>query len=183
MKLVDMDCIGTQQQDSLTKSNMTRNELIETHYKKHRSEYLKYCRFRPNLNPESAEDVLQEAYSRALRYYDSFDPNKKTFEHWFFRILQNCIIDQINFDKGLNEVELDEQAEEFIECTGIDARIMRDVLARIEQKPPMHKEVLDMHFRLGYKPPDIASITELTPTNCYVIIHRFHHELRKAYGN
>ena len=160
---------------------MERNELIEKHYINHRSELIKYARFKAGLSPESAEDVVHEAYVRAIRYFDAFDPTHKKFEQWFFRIFQRAIINQVNFDKGVNEVGLDEREEEFIECSGIDLRIMAEVLQRIEGKIPPHREVLIMHFKLGYKPADIAEITSLTATNCYQIIHRFYDELKKVY--
>ncbi len=59
-------------------------------------------------NPKDAEDLVQEAYLRAFRFFDSYKPGTQ-IKAWLFRILRNTFInryrakkvrpDEVDFDK------------------------------------------------------------------------------------
>jgi RNA polymerase sigma factor (sigma-70 family) len=42
-------------------------------------------------NPSEAEDLVQETFTKALRAFDSFQPNTN-FKAWIFRILRNTFL-------------------------------------------------------------------------------------------
>ena len=47
--------------------------------------------FRMTRNAEDAEDLVQEAYFKAYKYYDKFEPGTN-FKAWLFKILKNTFI-------------------------------------------------------------------------------------------
>lgn len=77
--------------------------LVESHG----DELLAYSR---RLVDDAAEDVLQDAFIKALRAY----PKLRQADHlraWLFRITTTSAIDHANRVKGRNEVSLDGAAE------------------------------------------------------------------------
>jgi RNA polymerase sigma-70 factor (ECF subfamily) len=48
---------------------------------------------RMTRNPQDAEDLVQETYLRAYKYYDKFEEGTN-FRAWLFRILKNTFINQ-----------------------------------------------------------------------------------------
>ncbi len=57
-------------------------------------------------NAHDAEDVTQEALTRAWTHFETFDP-RYSFEAWLFRIAGNIIIDQSRKRKRRPEISLD----------------------------------------------------------------------------
>lgn len=45
-------------------------------------------------NHADAEDLTQEAFVRAYRFFDRYD-RRMPFENWLYRIISNCFIDEI----------------------------------------------------------------------------------------
>ena len=60
-------------------------------------------------NPHDAEDVTQEALTRAWAHFETFDP-RCSFEAWIFRIASNILIDQSRRRKRRQEISLDTPA-------------------------------------------------------------------------
>lgn len=54
-----------------------------------------YLIFKCNLPPESAEDILQTTYLKAIERHSSFQP-ETNFNAWIFRIMKNTMIDYVN---------------------------------------------------------------------------------------
>jgi RNA polymerase sigma-70 factor (ECF subfamily) len=57
-------------------------------------------------NPQDAEDVTQEALTRAWTHFEHFD-QRRSFEAWVFRIVSNLTIDQSRRRRRRQEVSLD----------------------------------------------------------------------------
>ena len=57
-------------------------------------------------NPQDAEDVTQEALTRAWTHFETFDP-RCSFDAWVFRIASNLLIDQSRRRKRRQEISLD----------------------------------------------------------------------------
>lgn len=57
-------------------------------------------------NPQDAEDVTQEALTRAWTHFETFDPCC-SFDAWVFRIASNLLIDQSRRRKRRQEISLD----------------------------------------------------------------------------
>lgn len=61
--------------------------------------------FRRVADRTAAEDVTSEAFLRAARFYDRFDPTRAKFSTWVISIAQNCIIDYYRHDVATADLE------------------------------------------------------------------------------
>lgn len=62
-------------------------------------------------NPGDAEDLLQDAYIRAYRFFDKYD-RSLPFTSWLYRIITNVHIDSIRKNSKFKLVSIDQQSEE-----------------------------------------------------------------------
>lgn len=153
--------------------------LVENHYVKNRLRLLKKLTYRAGTH-EAAEDVLQESYYRALKYFASFRLNED-FNKWFSIILSNCLREYKNTEKGHIAFEFEEENAEGTKCINYTDHVMRDVLELVATKPAIQKEILNMYFRQEYSATDISRITNYSYANCHQTIQRFRTELKELY--
>lgn len=153
-------------------------QIIEDHYRNHRGKLLKRMMFRA-ATPEDAEDIVQEAYTRALRYFNSY--NGEIFERWLNTIANNCL-------KEMRTVQMGHAADEFIEeeadgtsCPSYPNHVMREVFELIDTKAPVQQDVLNLYFKYEYSAIDISRVTEYSYAQCHKIIQRFKIELEHLY--
>lgn len=152
---------------------------IEAHYVANRRKYLKTFTFRAGT-PEAAEDIVQEAYERVLRYRHSCSPREA--DKWIRTVLNNCLRDFKNQEKGHVAEEFEEESAEGTTCPHYEEHVMKEVYELIDTKGPIHQEILHLFFRYEYNAADISRITDHSYSNCHKIIHRFRQELRELYG-
>lgn len=69
-------------------------------------------------NRADAEDVTQEAYARAWRYFDQFD-QEGSFDSWLFRILTNLAISHLRYRRSHPtwSLSIDSDDSPFIQAT------------------------------------------------------------------
>ena len=151
---------------------------IVKHYKDKRPKLVKRAAFRLG-NDAYAEDAVQEAYERALRYYISF--HGKEFDKWINMILNNCIRDIKSEENGHALDIFEEELAEGTACPHYTDHIMKEVYELIDTKAAMHKDILSLHFRYEYSPVDISRLTSYSYTNCHKVISRFRQELKELY--
>lgn len=155
---------------------MDRDATIEEHYRKNFKGLVNSVVNRvPNKSRALAEEVVQEAYCRALEYWPGFDPKRGEFKTWFNRILYNSGINCVNAEG--NNVSLDDEEYDVSPFILTNDDIPKDVALLIQksmskQRPEVY-EVLNMFFNLGFKTIDIAKCTDFTHTNIRQLIHRF----------
>lgn len=159
---------------------MTVNEFLDAHYRANAGKVTKRIRY--GIADEfHAEDVLHEAYERALRYFGSYDGSKE-FDRWFSLIVRNAIRDHLRERDGFIYVDMDEYDHEGESCTGYYDKLYDEVSALIDAKADEnHKEILHLHFDLGYSAIDISRVTDNTYANCRKIILRFRNQLKEIY--
>jgi RNA polymerase sigma factor (sigma-70 family) len=151
---------------------------IEEHYVANRQKLVKRMSFRAG-SPENGEDVVQEAYERALRYYRSFDGSN--FDRWLSTILNNVLKEFKNNEKGYSTVEYDEEEAEGVDCTNYSGHVMAQVYQRIERQKPIPREILMLHFHQEYTATDISRITDYSYAQVHQTILRFRNELKEDY--
>lgn len=156
---------------------------IKTHYCANRQRLVKRLSFRAGT-AEAAEDVVQEAYYRALKYRRSFSGNwedEEAVDKWFATILNNSLREYKNIERGHPQVEYVDDSEDGEDFSDIPVHVMRDVYELIDTKTPVQQEVLRLFFHQDYSAKDIAAITEYSYTTCHQIIQRFRNELKELY--
>lgn len=160
--------------------------LIENHYRENRYKLVKKLSYRAGTE-EAAEDIVQEAYYRALKYVGSFregttpELTKTAFSKWFSTIIHNCLKEYKNVESGHSASEFEEEENAGTSCPHYPNHILRDVYTLIKTKSFVQQEILNLYFRQEYSAIDISRITEYSYANCHQIIQRFRNELKDLY--
>lgn len=141
---------------------MTLEELFRTNY----NLYLKKYSFRCGT-PEDAEDVIQEAFARALKYIDAYNPDHHPIGAWFNTIIENAFRDWRKDNRlgGIVKEDIDEVGDipVYDNNRTLDRKLLEFL---IDTKGGYKRDVLRMHYIFGYHPREI---TQLVPLNTRVI--------------
>jgi len=135
---------------------------------------------------QNAEDIVQEAFTRALTYKDAYNPNLNQFSTWFNGILRRCLYDfkRVELKQGMAILEEEPLVEETVDLDGYEQKFAAEIEKHIEQKANVaHKNVLYLYFIRGYPRRDIVKITDESIKNIEIITYRFKQEMRERYGD
>jgi RNA polymerase sigma-70 factor (ECF subfamily) len=141
-------------------------------------------------NGPDAEDLLQEAYVRAFRFFHKYDRNMP-FTSWFFRIVTNVHIDNVRRKNRLRFISIEQQATESDrawdladEQCKVDANLLEGTLAE-----PIEKALSSMNpeFRTavlladveGLSYEEIADVMNTSVGTVRSRVHRGRKQLRK----
>lgn len=150
--------------------------VIESHYKDRYASLVKSMSFKLG-NHHLAEDTVQEAYYRAMKYRNSCQPER--FDQWFTTVLRNCIRDTLREQEGRpGPLEDDDSGTE---CTSYPNKVMSEIVDLIQQMEGSQREVLELHFMREYKPIDISRVTDSSYAKTHQIIQRFRNDLKDRY--
>jgi len=86
-------------------------------------------------NSADAGDVVQEAFLRAMRYFDKYDPTLP-FEAWFNAIMRNVYLSSLRQTSSRRSVSLSAKVDE-------DSASLEDALADAEPGPERWAEARD----------------------------------------
>lgn len=154
-------------------------KLID-HYNKNRRRYInRYARLTGST--ENGEDVVQEAYTRAVKYYDSFNVGGN-FDFWFSRILKNTFHRFLNTERGHPSEEFDEELVEGCQEKGYTVVLLEQLLQEINKFEEPLQEVLILYFRNGYSPSDISKVVDMRRRSVEQFIYRFKSNLRDIHN-
>lgn len=134
-------------------------------------------------SPENAEDIVQEAFYRALKYGDTFDPRINKMETWFNSIVKRAMYDfkRVEMRQGM-AIEREGVVEEAIDLNGFDQKLAEDIERLIEHKQTKHRNILYLYFVRNYPPRDIVQIVDENIGNVKQILNRFKIEIGERYG-
>lgn len=157
--------------------------MLEELYRKNRKKYIALAD-RVVKNKADAEDAVQEAFIKAIKYFDSFDENKGKLTSWFSFILWHCAIDILRKKEKAEEDNIDFYKNI---CDTIDypSRIHNRVdIELINEAQPsiVHQKIVYLYYLRQYTTNDISSITGETENNIRQICTRFRQRVRNAYG-
>lgn len=152
---------------------------IEQHYIANRQKLVKRVTFRVGSSA-AAEDIVQTAYERAMRYLKTF--KGEHFDRWFTTILNNSLREHQNIEKGyVYRDEEDEEVADNLACPHYPARVMAEILQMIDGRSPDQQEVLTLYFHNEYTAIDISRITPYSYAKVHQIVQRFRNELKEIY--
>ena len=128
---------------------------------------------------QNAEDVVQEAFARALKYLPTFD-GKKPLENWFSRILQNSLrefkVAERNYGMNMSNEDADIPDPICLE----NKRLVNDVKRYIEKNMPEdEREILILYYIRGYSFQDIVRITDEKYRRVNYVVYKFNDVIRK----
>ena len=114
-----------------------------------------YVRARMGTDAE-AEDVVAEAYLKAARAFDSFDPERAKFGTWVTTIAKNCMSSY--YRKEHPSYDLGDVPESVVAVEGDqdhvdDALLVRQLLTCLNEE---EREIIALKYRDGLRNVDIA---------------------------
>lgn len=134
---------------------------LETYYRANYDQLVKRMA-RACGSPMDGEDVVHDAFERALKYYESFIQGQD-FERWFSVILSNCFKrHQSNARLGGASKPIEECIEELEPIVPDDIRgiTKEEVKALALSKSGQQREVLRLTLDFGYKPSEIVTLVK-----------------------
>jgi len=138
--------------------------------------------YRSRAGVNDVEDLVQEAFYRAIKFKDSYNPKLVDLEFWFVGILNNCLKDLFGEKQGratMHKEFLEETSiEEYTEPERID---YRHLLSLIEQKSGDAKQICYLYFIMHYKLSDITKIIGCSYSNVNNIVDNFKNKLKEHY--
>ncbi|HXO22714.1 MAG TPA: sigma-70 family RNA polymerase sigma factor [Thermoanaerobaculia bacterium] len=131
--------------------------------------------YRMTRNSEDAEDLVQETYLKAYRYYDKFEEGTN-FKAWLFKIMKNTFINNYrkkqqtpalsdfsdieeSFESQVSEEaarQIKNPEEEFLENV-----LDEDVQGALDKLPPDYRMVVILADLEGFSYKEIADILEV----------------------
>lgn len=115
--------------------------------------------YRLTNNRENAEDLVQDAFVRAYRAFDRYDPTRP-FDRWLFRIINNLFVDRLRAQPRQQPLSLDNPLE------GDDGDALYSEIPDVESDPArvLLRDVMDERLQaaLGSLPPVFRETVILT---------------------
>ncbi len=160
----------------------TRKEFDELVHRYHRQAY--NVAYRMASNHAEAEDLVQEAFIRAFRFFDQYNRDLP-FDNWLYKIMSNVFIDRLRKQKKNNHRSLDApintgdgemQMEIADESAGPEDEVLS---AQMDAHLQQALESLPELFRLTVIYADIEGlsyeeIADVTKTNIGTVRSRLH---------
>jgi RNA polymerase sigma-70 factor (ECF subfamily) len=150
---------------------------------------------RMTRNPQDAEDLVQETYLRAYRFFDKFEPGTN-LRAWLFKILTNSYINRYRKQATEPRVDSLDDSEEFalynhldggaatrgatVEAQVLDHFAEEDIKAAIEALPPQFRMAVLLADVEGFSYNDIAEITGVKKGTVMSRLFRGRRLLQKA---
>lgn len=128
---------------------------------------------------QNAEDVVQEAFARAIHYLPTFN-GKKPFENWFSRILQNSLrefkVAERNYGMNMTNEDADVPCPICLE----NKRLVHDVKEYIKREMPKdEREILILYYIRGYSFQDIVRVTDEKYRRVNYVVYKFNDVIQK----
>lgn len=158
------------------------NKAIEAYYIAEREDLVRRMT-NPAGDVNAAEDVVQEAFVRALLYWGSFNPEEKELGAWFSTILKNSLRDYKRQEWlfGMAE-EFDEEHYEPIEMDVSEGELVKQIGRVVNTKDGDLQEVLKLYYLKQYLPMDIAKITGIKLQTIKKTIWRFNKTIKEQHA-
>lgn len=159
-----------------------RNLILGRFFENNYNELIKRVSFRAG-SPENAEDIVQEAFVRALKYWNSYDPEKKELGAWFNSILNNALR-AFKKDERLYGMcdEFNEEEVDGVVLSQTKSGLRKFIDRAIAERPSNVADVLHLYFVLGYKPREIVEVTDADAAFVSRMVYNFREELKEKIG-
>ncbi len=150
---------------------------IEPFYRENYKKQVKKIGYMLGGDWVSAEDVVQEAYIRAVKYGDSYSEERSSLKTWFNTILYNSFRDwqKLDREKGIVKAPLTDNVPEevvFLQCNEFRGLIKKELSSLMGDERV--RTVLHLWYILGYSAKEISQVVNnMTVTNVTTLTNRF----------
>jgi RNA polymerase sigma factor (sigma-70 family) len=127
---------------------------------------------------ETAEDMTQATFERALRAWSRFDPRRASESTWLLTIARNLLIDHQRRDRSAVTDQIDERVLPAV--PGPESRIggSPELVQALAQLGEREREILALRFGGDLTGPEVAEVLGLTLANVQQIMSRSLRTLR-----
>lgn len=147
----------------------------ENLFKKYYNEALLYvCSFCHNKH--LAEDIVAEAYMRAIR---SIDEEKDSFKFWLLKVCRNCFFDYARKNKRLEPINNDYQDDKTLVDEIIQQEEYRALYKAIDLLSDNYREAVRLYYFDGMSVREIAEITGYSTENVKIQLYRARNKLKE----
>lgn len=153
-------------------------KLIEDHYRKNFNTLIKKVRNAVGGH-HNAEDTVQEAYTRALKYWQTFVLTG-SFEPWFHTILNNCIkvTQKDNILNGLVQEDTETAVLESNDCDADSVVLINEIGDYLAKYPKQQQDIIIMVLVFGMTSKEVAEVTMYQSEAIRQMVNRFKKEIR-----
>ena len=131
-------------------------------------------------NPEDAEDITQDTFYKALKYFDGIDASK--ISSWLFRVAINKYYDLCRAKKRHIQVSIDEEifkddnnlCEDYI----LDLERKEDILRVLNSLNDIQKNLLILKYNMGLSYKEIAEVLDITESTVKTYLFRAREQFR-----
>ena len=136
------------------------------------------------MQESDAEDVVQEAFTRALKYRDSFNPDFHEIGAWFNTILNNAFKDyrHANFTGDYSFCEDEHDELDLAEQGWVDANMLKKIREEVSKLPKGQASIVHLVLLSGYKYKEAAQILDQKFETVKKTVYRFKKDMRDTYG-
>ncbi len=152
-----------------------KNAAFEKLFKRYYNEAILYvCSLTHSL--PLAEDIVQEAFSRALT---SIDEERDSFKYWLFKVSRNCYFDYLRKAKRVAPLDeaLSSDERDLVQSV-IQKEEYRALYSAIGKLKNNYREVVLLYYFDGLSVSEIADITGQTTDNVKVLLFRARTKLK-----
>ena len=152
-----------------------KNAAFEKLFKMYYNEAVLYvCSLTHNRT--LAEDIVQEAFSKALT---SIDDERDTFKYWLFKVSRNCYFDYLRKTKRLAPIDDKQRSDERELVQGIIEKeeyvALYDAISNLKEN---YREVVLLYYFDGLSVSEIGDITGQSTDNVKVLLFRARAKLK-----
>ncbi len=127
---------------------------------------------------ESAEDLTQSTFERALRAWARFDPRRASERTWLLTIARNLLIDHHRRDRSDRTEPIEERLLPTVSGPEERAAISPELADALAQLGEREREILALRFGGDLSGPEIAELLDLSLANVQQITSRSLRKLR-----
>lgn len=131
---------------------------------------------------QNAEDVIQEAFTRALTYIDSFDPSNKELPAWFNTIINNTLKDHKRQERYQGMVAEPDRVMEDLEMTAHDENTLDAILSDVNEMDEPSRSILAYFVFYGYQAKEVVQLLDVNLHTVRKCIQLFYDDMRYRYG-
>lgn len=127
-------------------------------------------------NRTLAEDIVQEAYVRAIR---SIDEEKDGFKFWLLKVCRNCYFDALRKNKKLEAIENDMPSSDSLVDDVIQKEEYRALYKAVSLLKDSYQEVVRLYYFDSMSVKEIASIIGESSDNVKIQLYRARLKLKE----
>ena len=157
-------------------------DQIDALYKDKRKQYISMMSGILQGDRAAAEDVVQEAFTRAIKFWKSYDEKRGKLATWFNRILFNSLRDVQKEMRGHPPShDMDFSVQDVFTNSNLSDNpeffnFVSESVGNVDND--YHKRILELFFLLGYTSTEISQIEEgATVSNVTTVVNRFRKQI------